>query len=292
MPTVSSCAQERVFSFPVCHFYLPGVGRVGRCVLTATDAEPRLRYQLDRLLGGPQGEQLRRVQQHTLTPLVRYKDLVSALEGLAQMSALTAAKPNGKMAGLQAAVEGDEARLADLESLFSWLDRDGSGELSLQELEAAAAALKPGGDGNDGGDVASKLLERIGSQSTSAAPLSVDLATFVNLMTSKAVAEYTRPERELLPAFEAIDLDGDGLVSREEMVATIERFCTSLPDADGCDIDEREELPSAIAAFANEEELLDYERFVEMVSGRSGADSCEIEDLEEEGDYQSIFGAI
>jgi Ca2+-binding EF-hand superfamily protein len=152
--------------------------------------------------------------------------------------------------------------------------------------------LKPGGDGNDGGDVASKLLERIGSQSTSAAPLSVDLATFVNLMTSKAVAEYTRPERELLPAFEAIDLDGDGLVSREEMVATIERFCTSLPDADGCDIDEREELPSAIAAFANEEELLDYERFVEMVSGRSGADSCEIEDLEEEGDYQSIFGAI
>jgi len=49
------CYNERVFSFPTVHFYLPGIGRVGRCVLTAKEAEPRLRGGLARFLGGSEG---------------------------------------------------------------------------------------------------------------------------------------------------------------------------------------------------------------------------------------------
>ena len=49
------CYNERVFSFPTVHFYLPGIGRVGRCVLTAKEAEPRLRAGLARFLGGSEG---------------------------------------------------------------------------------------------------------------------------------------------------------------------------------------------------------------------------------------------
>eukprot|EP00964_Phaeocystis_antarctica_P098513 scaffold64525_cov46-Phaeocystis_antarctica.AAC.1 len=48
------CYDERVFRFPTVHFYLPGLGRVGRCVLTAKEAEPRLRATLSRLLDSRQ----------------------------------------------------------------------------------------------------------------------------------------------------------------------------------------------------------------------------------------------
>ena len=46
-----------------------------------------------------------------LRPIVRYKDLVGALRGLADVQALSAAPPNSAMAGLRDAVERDEERL-------------------------------------------------------------------------------------------------------------------------------------------------------------------------------------
>ena len=57
--------NERVFSFPTVHFYLPGIGRVGRCVLTAKEAEPRLRAGLARFLGGSEGAPRQRTRART-----------------------------------------------------------------------------------------------------------------------------------------------------------------------------------------------------------------------------------
>ena len=75
--------------------------------------------------------------------------------------------------------------------------------------------------------------------------------------------------------------------AQDELLTTIENFCTSLPDAEGCDVDQRSlALQQAFEAFANEERLLDYERFVEMVSGRAELQECELPD---EG-YSAIFG--
>ena len=59
--------NERVFSFPTVHFYLPGIGRVGRCVLTAKEAEPRLRAGLARFLGGSEGAPRQRIRARTQT---------------------------------------------------------------------------------------------------------------------------------------------------------------------------------------------------------------------------------
>ena len=42
------CYRQRVFAFPTVHFYLPGVGRVGRCVPSAKGADAKLRSQLAR----------------------------------------------------------------------------------------------------------------------------------------------------------------------------------------------------------------------------------------------------
>ena len=105
--------NERVFSFPTVHFYLPGIGRVGRCVLTAKEAEPRLRAGLARFLGGSEGaprqlQLLQELRTEVLRPIVRYKDLVGALRGLADVQALSTAPPNKAMAGLRDAVERDE----------------------------------------------------------------------------------------------------------------------------------------------------------------------------------------
>jgi len=210
-----------------------------------------------------------------------YQRRERALQGLADMTALAQAAPNPGMAGLREAVEGDEQRLAQLEELFHWIDGDGDGKLRLDELEAAAQAL-----GGSQADTAGRLLDRIREQAA-AAPLGVDLATFVNLMTAKAVSDYTAPERELLPAFEALDVDGDGTISQDELLTTIENFCSSLPETEGCELEQRSlALRRAFDAFANEEQLLDYERFVEMVAGRAEQDECELPD----DSYSSIFG--
>merc|ERR1740139_380236 len=302
------CYNERVFSFPTVHFYLPGIGRVGRCVLTAKEAEPRLRGGLARFLGGSEGAPrqlllLQELRTEVLRPIVRYKDLVGALSGLADAQSLSAAPPNKAMAGLRDAVEQDEERVAQLESLFALLDRDSDGRLSAAELEASVAALSPpttmeageaGADASGGGGERNlptplaDLLERLrGKEQLEAAQ--VDLATFVRIMITKAVADYTAPDKELLPAFEALDRDGSGTISREEMLSTIESFCLALPDADGCDVDPRAVLPPAFDAFANDEQLLDYERFVELVSSSGQPMECEISDEETVAGYSAIF---
>lgn len=130
---------------------------------------------------------MRQINSEVLSPIVRYKDLVSALQGLADMSALSTSAPDSKsMKGLQEVVESDEQRLAELETLFGWIDQDGDGKLRLGELEQAAKAL---------GGASEKLVAQIKEQ-VGASPLSVDLPTFVRLMTAKVRAFRCAAEKD------------------------------------------------------------------------------------------------
>ena len=313
------CYEERVFTFPTVHFYLPGIGRVSRSVLTARDATEKMRSSLDRYVGGRrQLKLLKQLKLEAVRPVVQYKELVGALQGVAEALSEGALamdesnfgegiNPKKQSAKLRGMVEGDELRLARLENLFHALDTDDDGTLTLAELEAAVAALRPdgaeavgslvgsleraqqraqaraqagaadggygsgegdggdggdgGGDGGDGGDGA----------------VGVDRATFLSLMIDKAVQDFAAGEKELLPAFEALDADGDGTITQQQLLTTIEAFCRAVPDADGCDVDHRPlRLAQAFDAFADAEtRLLDYERFVEMVAGRKEAPSDE-----------------
>ena len=128
------CYEQRVFQFPTVHFYLPGLGRVGRCALTAKQAEPRLRATLSRLLESRQ--QLQRVSEAALAPLVRYSELASALRGVAAAASAPApAEPSDSLQPkrLRSMVEADERHLAALEELFRRLDTDAVA-LTLREL--------------------------------------------------------------------------------------------------------------------------------------------------------------
>jgi len=120
------------------------------------------------------------------------------------------------------------------------------------------------------GGSSSALLQRLASASPEA--VHIDRPTFVSMMLDKAVQDFAAGESALLPVFESLDTDADGKITQAELLTTIDHFCNELPDSDGCDTDHRPlRLALAFNAFANDEKLLDYERFVEMVSGRSTA---------------------
>ena len=281
------CYEQRVFSFPTVHFYLPRIGRVSRAVLTGKDAVPKVRERLGRFLGG--SRQLRLLQSLTaeaVRPVVQYKALVEALEALAAMAHepkeadATAfgqgVPPKKESARLRGLVQGDELRLAGLEAIFAQLDADADGRLRLADLERVVAAVRAG-DGDAAAGEA-PLLERLRGVPGLDGPVGVDQATFVSLMVDKAVQDFAQGDRALMPVFEALDADGDGTVAQAQLLSTIERFCAALPEAEGCEVDHRPlRLAQAFNAFANDAKLLDYQRFVEMVSGREGGgEECEV----------------
>jgi thiol-disulfide isomerase/thioredoxin len=122
-------------------------------------------------------------------------------------------------ARLRALVQGDDEYVARLQRPFTSLDSDANGELLLGRpqggLAAAVSSLTPAGDGP-----ASELLTRLSSSLaisadvdapaavSSAAP--VDQTTFIELMVNKTVRDFANGQDALLPAFQALDADGDG----------------------------------------------------------------------------------
>eukprot|EP00965_Chrysotila_dentata_P229901 6197474-Pleurochrysis_carterae.AAC.1 len=140
------------------------------------------------------------------------------------------------------------------------------------EIEAALDIMwlaPESADGNHASDEAKRssamwdLQQLIASAGSDA--ISLDLAAFVQLMTSKFVADYKLADKELLPAFRALDLDGDGAITLDELTSAMESVCAAYPDA--C-ADSRL-LSSAFKAFDfNESGGLDYDEFVTLASRR------------------------
>ena len=285
------CYREKVFSFPTVHFYLPQIGRVSRATLTASNVDEKVRAALDRFAGGrPQERLLQQIAAEAIKPVVQYTELVGALQALAELSAgdLGGATPEGtfgagvnvkkESARLRTMVESDEERLAELEALFHSLDTDHDGRLRFSELEAAVAAL--GDDAQLDMEASWPVVDHeVGDGED--APMGIDQSTFVSLMIDKAVSDFAAGENALLPAFHALDKDGDGTVSQAQLLQAIDTFCQARPDAEGCEIGQRKfKLAQAFEAFANDRQLLDYERFVEMVSGRQdGVEECEVVEM-------------
>ena len=222
--------EQRVFSFPSVHLYLPGVGRVARSVLTGPTTEAKLRPLLERFGGGgPQRQLLEAVAAAALAPVVRYTELVGALRSLAALGSATtesAEPPKPSLSGARprSIIEGDEQRLAELEELFTSLDADADGRLRLGELEAALEHLP-----------SSRRWATWCSASATRTSLSVDKPTFVSLMVERAVADFGAGEA-LLPAFEALDPTAAPSPSSGSLSA-VDELCAAWPEAEGCALD-------------------------------------------------------
>ena len=166
-------------------------------------------------------------------------------------------------ARLRALVQGDDEYVERLEKLYHSLDSNGRPHGGLK---AAIAALQPSGP--HGSELVKSLSSSLAIEDDAAMP-SVDQPTFIELMVNKTVRDFANGADALLPAFQALDADGDGVVSETELVSSIDHFCTARPDADGCALDQRSlKLSLAFRAFANDAGQLEYDGFVEMVQSR------------------------
>ena len=240
------CLGERVYQLPTVHFYTKGLGRVNRFVLTSQTATARLTTQVERFLGASGHlELLQSLRASALSPLVQYVDLVNVMTALADAPKYLEKADDATM--VASALGGPQNR-EKLERLFERLDTNANGVLDSDELEAIVRAV--------GGEELA-----IGARpSLRAVNLQLDKESFVRLLSAKAVADFDKPDQALLPAFEALDVDGDGVLTRDEVLKAMLR----LPGGEEL---VRESEQAFDALDVDKSGTLDYEEFVTMMSG-------------------------
>lgn len=295
--------RERVFALPAVHFYTQTLGRVNRFTLTRVSAAKRLRYELARYLGdeatGSDGHLslLKSLRTDPAAPLVRYTGLVSVLQALASADAYIADAKSTDGELLGSTLEEDGRRVAELTSLFQWIDANSDGVIDADELAAVAKAVSVFSGDVDAGrssaddlhEVYVMLLEKALSAVTEAGDAedeeedeapeavamtpspSLTLDEFLRLMNSKAVAEFRVPEEELSRAFGALDDNSDGVISREELLSAMQSIVETMPPDPEARAAGRDWAADAAAAFdaldRDQSGTLDYEEFVAMLSG-------------------------
>jgi len=250
--------SERVFKLPTIHFYTRALGRVNAFTLTRAGGVKQLQSEVDRYQGeSGHLQMLQSFRSTAMAPMVRYVELVGVMKALAEETTDGETEPNE----LISKAVGSAERKRQLDAVFEAIDANADGVLDADELEAVAEMVGPLLAVET---PVRELLERIGpkdgAEEAREAPYALDRERFYELMTSKAARDFAAPEKELLPAFEAMDTNGDGVISREEMMQTMARI--SSEDA--------EEMLSVFDVLdVDKDSTIDYEEFVAVMSGAS-----------------------
>uniref|UniRef100_A0A7S2GGQ6 Calmodulin n=1 Tax=Haptolina brevifila TaxID=156173 RepID=A0A7S2GGQ6_9EUKA len=260
------CLRERVFGLPSVFFYTRGLGRVNGFTVKSATARKQIRDEVERYVGETNHlGLLQSLRTTALSPMVQYVDLVNVMQALTKAPAYAASAAAAPPAAVQAV--STEARKRNLDSLFSMIDANDDGSLDEDEIRSIAAAVGLGGTSS-----VTSLLQRINGPCEDEDALTFPLSRedFIKLMTSKAAADFSSPQSELMPAFKGLDKDGDGVITREEVLVVIERLSTQ--DFYGGGEMEKTELEAAAntafdALDVDKSESLDYAEFVAMLSG-------------------------
>lgn len=276
------CASQRVVLLPTVHFYIKDLGRINRFVLTPKAALQKLRGELARFLeNGAQIETLQELQRGGRDALVQYADLVTALTALQEAPEALATGEPPRVGTVKYDAVVNERRLRELEQLFNWLDKDSSQSLDAEELATATAALRLDEVSEEDLRKFDRLLERIAAARAGeggAPSKALDFGAFVSIMVQHELNNFASPE-ELLPAFKAIDHDGGGSITMDEMMNAVSSLCRAMPAnseslAQVCE--NLELLSTTFDAFDFDHSgALDYEEFVSMLSGRAAESSAD-----------------
>ena len=302
--------RERVFALPAIHFYTRSLGRINRFTVSPATVSKRMKQELDMYLGESGHlnflKQLAPNAENPVSPLVRFSGLVGLLQALVNVDDYLDSADQKDGDYINAALDADGRRLDELESLFSWIDTNGDGVIDASELAAVAAAvgaLAPGVEESEldaaateaiAGEFYTTLLEHAavsiqgrldseaeadeeGEEAEAAAPSAkdearptLDFRSFVKLMTSREVSTFRKPDSELRTAFEAIDANSDGSISRDELTNAMETVVQNLPDPteQAAGMDWAKEVAVAFDALDRDKSgSLDYEEFVAVLSG-------------------------
>ena len=246
------CRRERVFTLPMVHFYTRSMGRINRFTLT-TNADKVIARELDHYVGASSHLSFLRSlrQDSTLNRLGMYKNLVGVLQAFQNVGAIAkaAAGERAKQKGtpitaLSTTLLNDLELRDELESLFTWIDSNDDGVIDARELAAVAAAVCGAQGCSKNEDVYASLLERAAlfvteQAEAESAVMSVEgvkedeecdeegahakleailnRESFFQLRVGQQMIEISSAGKgvtELMPAFESLDTDADGEISR------------------------------------------------------------------------------
>ena len=262
--------ENQVLLLPTIQFFVPGIGCVERFTLTYPKRK-LLNTQLDAFLADGKLDQLRALDPEALSPLVRFKELLGAVQALKKAPEYLKEKE---------ATWVTERQQSEMKALFRWLDRNGDGKIDEEEMKAACAALQASGIAAEEEvamtleELSEMMIAADGDESTN----TVDEAAFLRVMAQRASDEIKDTDA-LLATFKALDLDGNGVLEVNEIVEALANVKGALAETDSVgaaifgDIDAMS-INNLLAAFDLDElgplesASVDYEEFVNMVAGR------------------------
>lgn len=253
---------EQVLVLPTIRFYAPNVGCVDRFSLTFAKRK-KLTQKLEGILASGNLQKLRALDPEVLSPIVRFKELVGAVQ------AIRKAPEYLKEKDIDFITDRQKEHLRDL---FRLLDRDGNGVIDPSEFAGVCSALEAG-IGNteaveacargDEHDFFKVMMEAAGDDTM----LEVNEAAFLRLMAHRLKEEAVK-EDTLLDTFKALDVDGSGTVEVHELVEVIRGVQGALGEDLG-DLS-NEKMEELFEAFDLDQQpvSVNYEEFVNMVVGR------------------------
>ena len=142
-------------------------------------------------------------------------------------------------------VQGDEFKEA-----FDLFDKDQSGTISVEEFGSVMKSLGQSAP-------APELKRMIGEVDLNTDGL-IDLAEFMEMLGKKM--RHLDNEEEIMEAFKIFDIDGDGMITGDEMQKSLSDMGEDL---------RREDIDKMISHVAGGGEAVDYDHFKAMMLNRA-----------------------
>lgn len=163
----------------------------------------------------------------------------------------------------------DHKHLQDIHKVFSRMDENGDGVLSLEEIRKGFMAL--GAKNKEEAEEIFKAMDIDGSGT-------IDYTEFC-----AAAIDFRQHEQDeaLWAAFRSFDIEGNGVISIKELQEMLEKSMT-LKDAFSDQV--RDEVAKEIFEKydTNGDGIIDFSEWVDIMRGKSGM----VEDVEEDDDVQ------